>query len=63
MSTTTLSGLAVLSHQVALWQVFVLGAVSGTFSAADNPARQAFVSEVDRALTDRPADPMASPAP
>jgi MFS family permease len=29
-----------------VWQVFVLGVAFGTFSAADNPARQAFVSEV-----------------
>jgi MFS family permease len=41
-----LLGLAVLSHHIALWQVFVLGVAFGTFSAADNPARQAFVSEV-----------------
>ena len=39
-------GLAVLSGEIQLWQVFVLGAAFGTFSAADNPARQAFVSEV-----------------
>jgi MFS family permease len=41
-----LLGLAVLTHDIALWQVFVLGIAFGTFSAADNPARQAFVSEV-----------------
>jgi MFS family permease len=41
-----LLGLVVLTHEVRLWQVFVLGAAFGTFSAADNPARQAFVSEV-----------------
>jgi MFS family permease len=41
-----LLGLAVLSNDVRLWQVFVLGIAFGTFSAADNPARQAFVSEV-----------------
>lgn len=39
-------GLAVLTDEVRLWQVFVLGIAFGTFSAADNPARQAFVSEV-----------------
>src|ERR1700761_1685013 len=33
-------GLTVLSGQVRLWQVLVLGVVFGTFSAADNPARQ-----------------------
>jgi Transmembrane secretion effector len=41
-----LLGLAVLSGIVRLWQVFVLAVAFGTFSAADNPARQAFVSEV-----------------
>jgi MFS family permease len=41
-----LLGLAVLSNQARLWQVFVLGITFGTLSAADNPARQAFVSEV-----------------
>lgn len=41
-----LLGLTVLTNDVRLWQVFLLGAAFGTFSAADNPARQAFVSEV-----------------
>jgi MFS family permease len=41
-----LLGLAVLSGTVRLWEVFVLAVVFGTFSAADNPARQAFVSEL-----------------
>jgi MFS family permease len=41
-----LLGLAVLSGEVRLWQVIVLAVVFGTFSAADNPARQAFVSEL-----------------
>jgi MFS family permease len=41
-----LLGLAVLTGNIRLWQVFVLGIAFGTFSAADNPARQAFVSEV-----------------
>jgi MFS family permease len=41
-----LLGLAVLSGEVRLWQVLVLALVFGTFSAADNPARQAFVSEL-----------------
>jgi MFS family permease len=41
-----LLGAAVLSGDVTLWQVFVLAVAFGTFSAVDNPARQAFVSEV-----------------
>jgi MFS family permease len=41
-----LLGLAVLSGEVRLWQVLVLALAFGTFSAADNPARQAFVSEL-----------------
>jgi MFS family permease len=39
-------GLAVLSEEVRLWQVVVLAVVFGVFSAVDNPARQAFVSEL-----------------
>jgi MFS family permease len=39
-------GLAVLSGEVQLWQVIALALVFGTFSAVDNPARQAFVSEL-----------------
>jgi MFS family permease len=39
-------GLAVVTGVVRLWQVFVLAVAFGTFSAVDNPARQAFVSEV-----------------
>ena len=45
-----LFGLVVLSGEVRLWQVVVLALAFGTFSAADNPARQAFVSE----LVDQP---------
>ena len=41
-----LFGLVVLSGEVRLWQVLVLALVFGTFSAADNPARQAFVSDL-----------------
>jgi MFS family permease len=41
-----LLGLAVLSGEVRLRQVVVLALAFGTFSAADNPARQAFVSEL-----------------
>jgi MFS family permease len=45
-AVSLLLGLAVLSGEVRLWQVLVLAVVFGTFSAADNPARQAFVSEL-----------------
>jgi MFS family permease len=46
-----LLGIVVLSGEVMLWQVFVLAVAFGSFSAVDNPARQAFVSEVvERAL-------------
>ncbi|MFJ6570676.1 MFS transporter [Streptomyces sp. NPDC091292] len=41
-----LLGLSVLTGRIELWQVFLLGIAFGTFSAVDNPARQAFVSEV-----------------
>jgi MFS family permease len=41
-----LLGLAVLTNSIGLWQVFALGVAFGTFSAVDNPARQAFVAEV-----------------
>jgi MFS family permease len=39
-------GILVLSGHAGLGQVVILALVSGTFSAADNPARQAFVAEV-----------------
>jgi MFS family permease len=39
-------GASVLTGEIRLWQVVVLGLVFGTFSAVDNPARQAFVQEV-----------------
>ena len=41
-----LLGVAVLSGEVTLWQVFALAIAFGIFSAVDNPARQAFVPEV-----------------
>src|SRR5579862_9640176 len=39
-------GVSVLTGGVRLWQVIVLALLFGTFSAVDNPARQAFVQEV-----------------
>jgi MFS family permease len=39
-------GIVVLTGHVRLWQVVVLALLFGTFSAVDNPARQAFVPEV-----------------
>ncbi len=39
-------GVAVLTGDVRLWQVVVLAVLFGTLSAADNPARQAFVQEM-----------------
>ena len=39
-------GASVLTGEIRLWQVVVLGLLFGTFSAVDNPARQAFVQEV-----------------
>jgi MFS family permease len=39
-------GILVLSGNAGLGQVVVLALLFGTFSAADNPARQAFVAEV-----------------
>jgi MFS family permease len=39
-------GVSVLTGGIRLWQVIVLALLFGTFSAVDNPARQAFVQEV-----------------
>jgi MFS family permease len=39
-------GAAVLAGEIRLWQIFVLALLFGTFSAVDNPARQAFVQEM-----------------
>ncbi|GAA3512989.1 MFS transporter [Actinocatenispora rupis] len=39
-------GLLTVTGQIQLWHVFVLSACLGTVNAIDNPARQAFVSEM-----------------
>jgi MFS family permease len=39
-------GVSVLTGSIRLWQVVVLAVLFGTFSAVDNPARQAFTQEV-----------------
>ncbi|MEJ2579529.1 MAG: MFS transporter [Kineosporiaceae bacterium] len=53
MTTQTLSGLLalalgllVITGQARLWQVYVFAGLLGCVSAADGPARQAFVSEL-----------------
>jgi MFS family permease len=43
---SALLGVIVLAGEVRLWQIFVLAVLFGTFSAVDNPARQAFVQEL-----------------
>jgi MFS family permease len=43
---STVLGVIVLAGGIRLWQIFVLALLFGTFSAVDNPARQAFVQEV-----------------
>lgn len=43
---STVLGVTVLAGEIRLWQIFVLALLFGTFSAVDNPARQAFVQEV-----------------
>jgi MFS family permease len=39
-------GAAVLTGDIRLWQIVVLAVAFGVLSAADNPARQAFVQEI-----------------
>jgi MFS family permease len=39
-------GLLVVSHQVQLWQVYVLAAALGIVNVFDNPARQTFIMEM-----------------
>src|SRR5580658_1377409 len=39
-------GVTVLAGEIRLWQIVVLALLFGTFSAIDNPARQAFVQEM-----------------
>lgn len=41
-----LLGSLVLSGHIELWMVYAITAIDGTVSAIDNPARQAFVSEI-----------------
>jgi MFS family permease len=43
---STVLGLAVLAGEIRLWQIFILALLFGTFSAVDNPARQAFAQEM-----------------
>ena len=43
-------GAAVLTKEIRLWQVVVLGVLFGILRAVDNPARQAFVQEVSPPL-------------
>ena len=43
---STVLGVTVLAGEIRLWEIFALALLFGTFSAADNPARQAFVQEV-----------------
>ena len=44
--TSLLLGVLVVSGQATLWQVYSLALIQGLVTAVDNPARQAFVSEV-----------------
>jgi len=39
-------GILVVSHQVQLWQVYVLAALLGMVNVFDNPARQTFIMEM-----------------
>ncbi len=39
-------GILVVSHQVQLWQVYVLAALLGVVNLFDNPARQTFIMEM-----------------
>ncbi len=39
-------GLLVVSHEVQLWQVYVLAAMLGVVNVFDNPARQTFIIEM-----------------
>ncbi|MCV7229220.1 MFS transporter [Mycolicibacterium komossense] len=45
-ATTLAVGLTVLTHTIALWQIFVAAAVFGLMTCLDNPARMAFVPEL-----------------
>jgi MFS family permease len=44
--TTLAVGVAVLTHTVALWQIFAAAAVFGFMTCLDNPARMAFIPEL-----------------
>ncbi|HUH68491.1 MAG TPA: MFS transporter [Mycobacterium sp.] len=39
-------GTAVLTHVIAIWQVFLTAAVGGVMTSLDNPARMAFIPEL-----------------
>ncbi|WP_018158161.1 MFS transporter [Demetria terragena] len=44
--TSAILAVLTLTGAVTLWQVYVLALLQGMFTAADNPTRQAFVSEM-----------------
>ncbi|CAN5698813.1 MFS transporter [soil metagenome] len=54
-ATTLAVGAAVLTHPIAIWQVFVAAAVFGFMTALDNPARMAFIPELVGPKLIRPA--------
>ncbi len=45
-ATTLAVGAAVLTHTIAIWQVFAAAAVFGFMTCLDNPARMAFIPEL-----------------
>ncbi|MET0699496.1 MAG: MFS transporter [Mycobacterium sp.] len=54
-ATTLAVGAAVLTHTIAIWQVFLAAAVFGFMTALDNPARMAFIPELVGPALIRPA--------
>jgi len=53
--TSLAIGAAVLTHTVAMWQIFASATVFGVMACLDNPARMAFVPELVGSALIRPA--------
>ena len=48
MTTATLLGILTTLHVIAVWQIFLIALINGTFNSAGQPAWQAFIGDLVR---------------
>lgn len=48
MTTATLLGILTTLHIIAVWQIFLMALINGTFNSAGQPAWQAFIGDLVR---------------